>query len=126
MVVDPETEMAYPEGGFKSFNEFYPFYLSQHRDGMCRLLHVIGTSLVILWTILCWTTNITKIFSELNFILVWVFGALPMGYGFAWVGHFVYEKNKPATFKAPGYSLMGDFVMWFHVITGQLKIKYEH
>ena len=46
-----------------------------------------------------------------------------LGYGFAWFGHFIFEKNKPATFTYPTFSLMGDFMMWFQLVTGQIKLK---
>lgn len=45
-----------------------------------------------------------------------------MSYAFAWVGHFFFEKNKPATFKYPFYSFAGDFAMWYKCITGSIKI----
>lgn len=87
---------------FKSFAEFYPYYLSEHADRTCRRLHFIGTTLVLLIMIATITTG--------NLLLLW---SLPIvGYGFAWVGHFFFEKNKPATFQYPFYSLMGDFVMY--------------
>ena len=95
---------------YNTFWEFYPFYLSQHQNSVCRLLHFIGTSIIIL--LLIFYVNSLR---ELLFI--------PMvGYGFAWVGHFFFEKNKPATFKYPLYSLMGDFVMFWHILTRKEKI----
>lgn len=96
---------------YQSFREFYPYYLSEHQNVMSRRLHVIGTSLTIVLFI---------------FILVsrsWQFLILlPIcGYGFAWVGHFFFEKNKPATFKYPSWSLLGDFVMLKDVLIGKIK-----
>lgn len=96
--------------GFASFKEFYPYYLSEHSDRTCRRLHVIGTGLVIGVTA---TALITRRYSLLALTPV-------VGYGFAWVGHFVFERNKPATFKYPRYSLMGDFVMFKDVVTGKI------
>ncbi len=97
---------------FDSFNAFYPYYLSEHSDRHCRALHFIGTSLVLL-TVLA--TIVTS-----NYKLLFL---LPIfGYGFAWVGHFVFEKNRPATFKHPFYSLIGDFVMYWQMLTGRLHI----
>jgi hypothetical protein len=95
---------------FQSFQAFYPFYLSQHADLTCRRLHVVGSALV-----LC----------LLAYVLLsrqWVFLlALPvLGYGFAWVGHFVFERNRPATFQYPLYSLMGDWLMFWQSVTGRL------
>jgi len=95
-----------------SFKEFYPFYLRQHQNKTCRLLHVIGTTIVLALTI-------TAIY-HLNFSL---FLYVPLaGYGFAWVGHFFFEKNKPATFKYPVWSLKADFKMYFDILSGKLSL----
>ena len=99
------------EERYKSFKDFYPFYLSQHQNITCRRLHFAGTALVILTAI--------YILFTLNLILLIL---LPMfGYGFAWVGHFVFEKNRPATFTYPLYSLSGDFVMFKDVLSGKIQ-----
>jgi hypothetical protein len=96
---------------YKSFKEFYPFYLSQHENLTCRRLHFVGTCAVIALMLLFFFTG--------NFLML---AALPvMGYGFAWVGHFVFEKNKPATFQYPFYSLMGDFRMFWDILAGRVK-----
>ncbi|MAZ48323.1 MAG: hypothetical protein CME65_07150 [Halobacteriovoraceae bacterium] len=94
----------------KPFKNFYPFYLSEHSNKTNRALHFTGTSLLLLVLIYALVTGQYK--------LIWICPLL--GYGFAWPGHFVIEKNRPATFKQPIYSLMGDFVMWFHLLTGKL------
>nr|WP_186355049.1 DUF962 domain-containing protein [Pseudomonas veronii] len=95
---------------FNSFAEFYPYYLKEHGNSTCRRLHFIGTTLVI-------------------GLLAYVLGkgalglliAVPIaGYGFAWVGHFFFEKNRPATFQHPFYSLLGDFVMYRDMILGKV------
>ncbi|TBO31302.1 DUF962 domain-containing protein [Aquabacterium lacunae] len=94
---------------YTSFAEFYPFYLSQHADRTCRRLHVVGSAVVL---------------ALLATALVqggWWWASLPMaGYGFAWVGHFFFEHNKPATFTYPLYSLMGDWVMFWQVLTRKI------
>ncbi|MBL4661434.1 MAG: DUF962 domain-containing protein [Alcanivoracaceae bacterium] len=96
---------------YKNFKEFYPFYLSEHSNKTCRILHVIGSSLVI--AVLIFTIAI----QQYKLLLL-----LPViGYGFAWVGHYVFEKNTPATFKYPLYSFIGDWVMWWQFITLKLK-----
>jgi hypothetical protein len=96
---------------YRSFAEFYPFYLSEHSDRTCRRLHFIGTSLVIGLAVAAIVTQ-----------RWWLLLLLPVvGYGFAWVGHFVFEKNRPATFTYPRYSLIGDFVMWKDILTGRIK-----
>lgn len=97
---------------YSSFKEFYPFYLAEHQNRVSRRLHVVGSTLVLL---------------TLIYVLVsknWIgLLALPIvGYGFAWVGHFFFEKNKPATFKYPLYSFAGDWVMFWHCITGKIKL----
>jgi hypothetical protein len=97
--------------GFGSFGQFYPYYLSEHADRTCRRLHFAGTSLVILTAIIAFATG--------HFRLLWLLPVL--GYGFAWVGHFYFEKNKPATFKHPFYSLAGDFVMYKDIWIGKIR-----
>jgi hypothetical protein len=96
---------------FKSFKDFYPFYLREHSNLVCRKLHFIGTCGVIALLMLIFFTG-----NMLLFLLMPV-----VGYGFAWVGHFVYEKNRPATFKHPFYSLLGDFLMFWEILVGRLK-----
>ncbi len=98
---------------FKSFKEFYPFYLGEHSNKTCKLLHFAGTTIVFSILITAFATG--------NHALIWF---CPLaGYFFAWLGHFVFEKNRPATFKYPFYSLMGDFVMFFHLLTGKLSFE---
>ncbi|MBN9230552.1 MAG: DUF962 family protein [Legionella sp. 40-6] len=97
---------------YKSFAEFYPFYLSQHRNKYSRRLHVVGTFLVILSLLLLLLTG----------HWFWLLLMPIAGYGFAWIGHFLYEKNKPATFEYPLYSLMGDFKMFWQVLKKEIKI----
>jgi len=93
-----------------SFAEFYPFYLGEHQNRTCRRLHFVGSTLVLVClAMLVVTAN-----------LWWLLGALFCGYGFAWVGHFGFEKNRPATFKHPFYSLMGDWVMYKDIWTGRI------
>ena len=96
---------------FSSFRQFYPYYLSEHGDRNCRRLHFIGTWLVLVALVLAIV------------ISPWWLLAMPLaGYGFAWIGHFVFEKNKPATFQYPLYSLAGDWVMFFDILRGRVKV----
>ena len=95
---------------YKSFNEFYPFYLSEHLNPICRGLHFIGTSFVIGIIIISFA-NIKALF----------FAPL-CGYGFAWIGHFFFEKNRPATFTYPLYSFIGDWVMYKDIIMGKESV----
>ena len=98
---------------YASFREFYPYYLSEHRNPTCRKLHFAGSTLVLaLVAVAIATAN------------PWWLLAIPVaGYGFAWVGHFAFEKNRPATFTYPLWSLMGDWVMYWQLATG--KIPFE-
>ena len=95
---------------YRSFASFYPFYLSEHLNPTSRRLHVIGTSLVLVVLALGALVDAR-----------WFIAAPLVGYGFAWAGHFLFEKNRPATFKYPLYSLAGDFRLWFEVVTGRRR-----
>jgi hypothetical protein len=95
---------------YTSFRDFYPFYLSQHQDRTCRRLHVVGSLTVL--ALLAYAVGTQQ------WLALW--GLPVVGYGFAWVGHFRFERNRPATFTYPLYSLMGDWVMFWHTITGKL------
>ena len=97
---------------FNNFSEFYAFYLSEHANLTCRRLHFLGTSLVLAMIGL----SIYKANPS------WLFLALFCGYGFAWVGHFFFEHNRPATFKYPLYSFIGDWVMYGQILLGKVKI----
>jgi hypothetical protein len=96
---------------FDTFREFYLFYLCQHRNRTCRRLHFVGTSSVVAIVLL------TVALAEYWLLLA----AAPVGYGFAWTGHLAFEKNKPATFGHPIYSLAADWVMWAEMATGRLR-----
>ena len=96
---------------FASFAEFYPFYLSEHSHPTSRRLHFTGSVLVLVFLIgVALTRN------------AWWLAAIPVaGYGFAWIGHFFFEHNRPATFSHPLYSLMGDWVMFKDILTGKIR-----
>tara|TARA_R110002072_G_scaffold534_7_gene4118 strand:- start:25637 stop:25939 length:303 start_codon:yes stop_codon:yes gene_type:complete len=95
------------EKEYKTFKDFYPYYLAEHSNKVCRILHYIGSSLVlILLAFIVYTQKYSLFF------------ILPIcGYGFAWAGHFFFEKNRPATFKYPLYSFLGDWVMFYDMLT---------
>jgi hypothetical protein len=95
---------------FKSFAEFYPFYLGEHRNRTCRRLHFVGSTLALL----CLATALGR--GAPQYLL---YGLL-CGYGFAWLGHFAFEKNKPASFKRPLYSFMGDWRMYAEIWRGRI------
>ena len=100
------------ERRYRSFREFYPFYLSEHSDPMCRRLHFVGS-----WGVLA------IVVAAIVLARPWLLLLAPVcGYGFAWVGHFFFEKNRPATFTYPVYSLMGDWVMFKDILTGKIPL----
>jgi len=96
---------------FQSFQEFYPYYLSEHRNPTCRTLHYIGTSLGLGVMLFALTSG--------NFSYLPI--GLVIGYAFAWVGHFFFEHNRPATFRHPLWSFFGDWVMLRDFLMGRLK-----
>lgn len=96
---------------FSSFREFYPFYLSEHTHPVSRRLHFIGSCGVLALVAVALLQRDAR----------WLLAALVCGYGFAWVGHFVFEKNRPATFRHPVYSFMGDWVMFKDILTGRIR-----
>ena len=96
---------------YQHFSDFYPFYLDEHKNRTSRRLHFCGTALVILIFVTALVTG--------RYLLLLL---MPIaGYGLAWVGHFFFEKNKPATFRYKFYSLMGDFVMFRDILTGKIR-----
>ena len=95
------------------FPRFYEYYLGEHRDPTCRLLHVVGSWLVI-------AVVVAAMVTRRPLVLV---AAPIVGYGFAWVGHFVFEKNRPATFRQPWYSLAGDWVLWWQITTRRRSLS---
>jgi hypothetical protein len=110
--IDTNVPRAPDLKAINSFAEFYPFYLTEHRDRTCRRLHFVGSSLgLICLGLLVVTGN-----------LWWLLAGLFCGYLFAWIGHFGFEHNKPASFKRPLYSFMGDWVMYKDIWTGKIKL----
>jgi hypothetical protein len=99
------------EERYRSFGDFYPFYLSEHSHKVSRRLHFTGTSIAVALLI---TAAITQ-----RWWLIAV--ALVQGYAFAWIGHYFFERNKPATFRYPAFSLMGDWRLWWEILTGKLR-----
>lgn len=95
---------------YARFRDFYPFYLGEHRNRTCRRLHFVGSTLVL----------ITFVVLLASGQWLWWFLLPLFGYGFAWVGHFFFEKNRPATFTHPFYSFVGDWVMYRDIIAGKI------
>ena len=100
----------------QSFEEFWPYYVSQHRNKTCRQLHFVGTSLAM------------GCVAVSPFYPPALVAAPVVGYGFAWVGHFAFEKNKPASWggvKAFAWSLRGDLRMWKKIAMGEMDAEVE-
>ena len=96
---------------YASFREFYPYYLSEHANRNCRRLHFVGLSLALGCVVALAVTGNGW----------WLAAALLAGYGCAWAGHYFFEHNRPATFKYPRWSFIGDWVMWKDILTGKIK-----
>lgn len=96
---------------YSNFSEFYPFYLNQHKNKTCRRLHFVGSFLIV--SLIAYAV----LFS--HYLSLWLIPVI--GYGFAWIGHVAFERNKPATFIYPIYSLMGDWVMFKDILLGKIK-----
>jgi len=103
--------MDQTETRYQSFTEFYPFYLQEHQNTTCRRLHFIGSACVL----------ICLGYTLLTQQWLYLFALPVIGYGFAWVGHFFFEHNRPATFKYPVYSLIGDWVMFKDILSGKIN-----
>jgi hypothetical protein len=95
---------------FSSFTDFYPFYLREHARRATRRLHFAGSCLALVCLVLLLLTG----------EVWWLSAGLAAGYGCAWFAHFAYEKNRPATVRHPLYSFMGDWVMFWQMLTGRI------
>lgn len=95
---------------FEHFADFYPYYLGEHSNRTCRRLHFVGSTMGL---VLLAAAVLTQ---------QWWLAALAFvqGYGFAWVGHFFFEHNRPASFKQPWFSYLGDWKMWWQTLTGKI------
>jgi len=100
---------------FETFAEFFPYYLAEHSLPVCRALHYAGT-------ILASASVVYALYSQTWWMLL-LFPVI--GYGFAWTGHFVFEKNRPATFDYAKWSLMGDYKMLGLWLTGKIGPAME-
>lgn len=99
---------------YLSYEAFWPFYVSQHRNPINRRLHFIGTTLVL-----------AALSAGVLVSPAWALLAPLAGYGFAWVGHFAFEGNRPATFTYPLWSLRADFRMFRRMLAGQMDREVE-
>lgn len=94
---------------YTTFRDFYPFYASQHRNATSRYLHAVGSL----------TSLGLMAYAIVSAQWLLILAAIVVPYAFAWTGHFVFEKNKPATFTYPLYSFLGDWVMLWQTLTGR-------
>jgi hypothetical protein len=98
---------------FRTFSEFYPFYLGEHALPLTKLFHAAGSLLVLY---ILFSSLLTGAYGNLMY--------MPLaGYGFAWISHALIERNKPATFTYPLWSFCGDWVMLFHLLTGRIGLS---
>ena len=100
----------------ETFEEFWPYYVSQHQNKTSRQLHFVGT------TIAMGCVAVSPIYPPA------LLAAPVAGYGMAWIGHFMFEKNKPASWggaKALVWSLRSDLRMWKKMATGQMDAEVE-
>lgn len=96
---------------YATFAEFYPWYLTQHATLGCRRAHFLGSSSAV--------AALVQYLDSMN--PWWLLAAVVSGYGGAWIGHFFFEKNRPASFSQPVYSFMADWKMWWQMLTGKLS-----
>jgi hypothetical protein len=103
-----------PAERIRTYREFWPFYVGQHLNETNRRLHYVGT----LATLVCGGLAVAQ--------SSWFFAAMPVcGYAFAWAGHFAFEKNRPATWTYPIWSLCGDFQMFALMSIGRMGAEIE-
>ncbi|KAG9032309.1 hypothetical protein FRB95_001630 [Tulasnella sp. JGI-2019a] len=134
------SPVPYSPLGYRSFREFYPFYLGEHSNSTCRRLHFVGTSISVACQLRLVLSFLPSLLLHLNQdelsgklvslrlvggrnarIKLAILGTL-QAYAWAWVGHFIFEGNRPATFKHPFYSLWGDLTLWKEAILFQRSI----
>jgi hypothetical protein len=96
---------------YRTFSEFYPFYLSEHVNRTSRRLHFIGTTTALILVVFAFITQMWGLVAI----------AFVQGYAFAWIGHFFFEHNKPATFTYPWFSFLGDWCLWWEMLTDKIQ-----
>jgi hypothetical protein len=97
---------------YTTFADFYPFYLGEHANRSSRRLHFLGANLAIL-----------LLLAALLSRHWWLLPLAPVqGYLFAWAGHFFFELNRPATFRYPLFSFLGDWCLWWGILTGRIGL----
>lgn len=96
---------------YRTLSEFYPFYLSEHSNRTSRRLHFVGTTTALALLVTAFATQMWWLVAV----------AFAQVYAFAWVGHFFFEHNKPATFVFPWLSFLGDWRMWWEILSGKIR-----
>ena len=99
----------------RSYDDFWPIYLREHLNPICRTLHYIGSSLAII----CLSAF------AVTFNVMWLLVGVVGAYGFAWIGHFAFEKNRPATFQYPVWSFVSDWRMFGRFLAGKLSADLD-
>lgn len=106
--------------------EFWPKYLAMHTDPTCRTMHFVGTSVALVVgfstafpAFIYWMLELSSFEASMRFVL-WLIGSLAIAYTGAWIGHFVYERNTPATFDHPFLSFACDLRMWWLMLRGKM------
>jgi hypothetical protein len=94
-----------------TLGEFYPYYLSEHANRTSRRLHFVGTTTALALVITAFVTQMWWLVAV----------SFAQGYAFAWIGHFFFEHNRPATFVYPWLSFRGDWYMWWEILTGKIR-----
>ena len=113
--ISGEQTSAVPETRVATFRDFWPYYVGEHTKPITRALHFVGSTCVLAIVVAALVTG-----------RPWLLVATPvLGYGFAWIGHFGFEKNRPATFKHPIYSFFGDWVMYGKILSGTMRAEVE-
>ena len=101
--------------GIVNFKEFWPYYVREHSHPASRMLHVVGTC-----------ASVTLLMAAVLTQKWWLLAGVPIvGYGLAWCGHYIFERNRPATFRYPFFSLRGDFVLLYKVLSLQMPGEIE-
>lgn len=98
---------------YQRFEDFWPYYVTEHANPLNRKLHFWGTNNLFFWLVLAILRRNPRI----------ALFAVVSSYAYAWIGHFFIEKNKPATFDYPIFSALGELQMYFKTLEGTMDIE---
>jgi len=99
----------------RGYRAFWPYYVSEHSRPGTRQMHFVGTTGAVALVV------VAVVLGEPLFLIA----ALVCGYFFAWLSHLLIERNRPATFTYPLFSLAGDFHMWALMWLGRMDAEFE-